>query len=274
MMLHPGIIKTDTYHQLLKSETFQSMEKFNDNFLEKYKNELNLYHSKWTNDSLHNWSRVWEYPFISEEIKKYLKTQPNAKILDAGSGLTFFSYMLKQLHPTVDVICTDYDPILVESYEKVNKKADKSVSFELGDLRKLSFEDASFDIIYCVSVLEHTDTYPEIVKNFKRLLKPGGILIITFDISLNSDTDISIEGAQRLVENLNQNLKPVYPEETISKDILAKNNVLTTNYVAKFDKRLLPWRSPWKNAIKNLINFRVPRSIFSLACYCQVYKKD
>ena len=54
-----------------------------------------------------------------------------------------------------------------------------------GMLQKLDMPNESLDVICCISVLEHTDNYGEIVREFARVLKRGGLLVLTFDLSLD-----------------------------------------------------------------------------------------
>jgi ubiquinone/menaquinone biosynthesis C-methylase UbiE len=47
---------------------------------------------------------------------------------------------------------------------------------------RLPFPDASFDIYLSVSVIEHTHFKKEAIEEAARVIKPGGLLILTFDI--------------------------------------------------------------------------------------------
>ena len=46
--------------------------------------------------------------------------------------------------------------------------------------RNLPFEDASFDCVVCVDVVEHLPTPGHFVAEFRRVLKPGGQLLLSF----------------------------------------------------------------------------------------------
>jgi len=46
------------------------------------------------------------------------------------------------------------------------------------DIHDLQFEDATFDIAVCISILEHVDNPAQAVSELKRVLKPGGLLWI------------------------------------------------------------------------------------------------
>jgi ubiquinone/menaquinone biosynthesis C-methylase UbiE len=46
-------------------------------------------------------------------------------------------------------------------------------------LEKLPFQEAAFDAVLCTQVLEHMEWPREVVKEFYRVLKPGGKLFLT-----------------------------------------------------------------------------------------------
>lgn len=55
------------------------------------------------------------------------------------------------------------------------------VKFSQGDLAHMSkFTDASFDVVSSDAVFEHLKNLPEVLKEFYRILRPGGVLYATF----------------------------------------------------------------------------------------------
>jgi 2-polyprenyl-3-methyl-5-hydroxy-6-metoxy-1,4-benzoquinol methylase len=48
----------------------------------------------------------------------------------------------------------------------------------VGDLRSVQLPDSGYDVIYCSYVLEHITGAEGVLGNFKKWLKPGGIIII------------------------------------------------------------------------------------------------
>jgi len=49
----------------------------------------------------------------------------------------------------------------------------------VGDAQDLSFENSSFDVIVCSEVFEHVKDPRKAALEFKRVLKPGGLLLLT-----------------------------------------------------------------------------------------------
>jgi len=56
-----------------------------------------------------------------------------------------------------------------------------SIRYETGDFMHTTFEDASFQAITSISVIEHGFDGPSLLKEISRLLKPSGYFIASFD---------------------------------------------------------------------------------------------
>ena len=98
--LEPGFIQIKDYYELWKDNFFLEMEKFSNEFITKNSDNLNYYSQKWVIDPFHQWARQWEYPFVYNQIQRYVSELPNnlknyeLNILDAGSGITFFPFFI------------------------------------------------------------------------------------------------------------------------------------------------------------------------------------
>ena len=55
-------------------------------------------------------------------------------------------------------------------------KNGNSYSFSVQDIRAISFEDNSFDMVICSEVLEHVPNFEKVIKECYRILKPGGVI--------------------------------------------------------------------------------------------------
>lgn len=99
-----------------------------------------------------------------------------AKILDAGCGDGRFLGVLRE-RGFINLYGTDYSERAVSFARLLLPEAAMSVA----DLTALSYEDNFFDAIFMIETLEHIipESIPVIISNFKRVLKPGGKLIIT-----------------------------------------------------------------------------------------------
>lgn len=275
-----GIPLIKDYDRLLGTVLFKDMEEYSHHFLSKNDSALESYGRKWTRDPLHQWSRQWEYPYVFSKINNYLNSAARAsggtttKILDAGSGATFFPFCLASNMVDSQVVCIDQDRTLPDIYASLHPPTDGKVKFELGSLHQLPFDDGEFDVVYCISVLEHTNNYQEIINEFRRVTKQGGILIVTFDISIDGNADIPPAGAKKLIAAIHSRFQPCE-----SVDYLAllenpyQNNILSTRYISQVNKMLLPWRYPRLTALKSLRKLKIPKSLLlNLTVCCCIFK--
>ena len=173
---------------------------------------------KWPRDPLHTWSRVWEYPYVFYHLKSRRKDfEKNLPlVVDLGSGVTFFPFSVARLG--YEVICVDIDPIcekdLTKAVQCIQHEPGK-VDFRLSDGMTLPLTNGEADIIYCVSVLEHIPTFEQTISEMARVLKPGGLLLLTIDLDLRGDSEIGVEKYGTLIKILRHYFKEYYPDCTI-----------------------------------------------------------
>jgi len=274
MEFNEGFVLTSNYQQLLETPEFSDLESYSDVFLESHKDILLQYGRKWVFDPLHQWSRQWEYPYVFSRINQYLQATENVRVLDAGSGLTFFPFMVSDKIPNTTITCCDYDINLKKLYDKIENK---NVSFSSTDLRALPFEDNFFDVVYCVSVLEHTRDYLEILEGIYRVLKNDGILIISLDISIDGKSEINFSDFQKLIAGIPKGFTSV-DSEKFSKFLSCEQlppGIISTLHFNKANYSLLPWKFPILYSIFHSIKKgRIPDfKLLNLTCACLSFTK-
>lgn len=165
----------------------------------------------WPLRPLYEWSRRVEYPFVVSELPQ----KKRLRVLDAGSGVTFFPIYLAQV-PGMYVECLDREQSYVERMEQTCNLLGLSwsIPFHLGDLTKeLPFNDGSFDVVLCISVLEHLPVVRQLeaVNELWRLVAPRGKLILTFDVCLAGDEDggISLPEVEYFLSKLAELVGPL-----------------------------------------------------------------
>jgi SAM-dependent methyltransferase len=173
---------------------------------------------KWPRDPLHAWSRIWEYPYVYHHLARLLSQANTAPLraVDVGSGVTFFPFSLARLG--YHVTCTDIDPIcerdLPQAVSRVPHQPG-TIDFKLSDGSTLPFADGEIDVVYCISVLEHVPEFTRLVREIRRILRPGGLFVLTVDIDLWGDGEIGPTLHRRLVSSLKDHFREALPDTTI-----------------------------------------------------------
>ncbi|WP_416867260.1 MAG: class I SAM-dependent methyltransferase [Imperialibacter sp.] len=174
----------------------QELLTINEKYLLPDHHEINLARFGWWKDAgiapSYYGARFWEYPFalIAADLEQGLKCA------DVGCGTTPFTAFLADKVGAKNV--TGYDPDLVESSSDERHSAfgvrrqflDKiGINFAQDDLLNLSAPNDYFDRVFCISVLEHIDDFETQVRGLNemvRVLKPGGRLILTMDVGIDT----------------------------------------------------------------------------------------
>lgn len=125
---------------------------------------------------------------IFAEIEPMIK--PGVRILDYGAGKGHMSQRIgdcadsKGMDPTTCIYPCEIVPEIFE-YEKV----------ECGRIdtnAKIPFEDEFFDVVCAIEVMEHTFRPYDLIKEAYRVLKPGGVLIISVPNLMHISARISL----------------------------------------------------------------------------------
>ncbi|HEY3249791.1 MAG TPA: class I SAM-dependent methyltransferase [Ignavibacteria bacterium] len=142
-----------------------------DKFVKKNKGDLNdLYY---TSSIEHNEN--------INKIFKILSDDPDAIILDAGCGVGNFIIPLSYKCKFVYGIDISKESIKLCN-ERIMEKKIKNVVLKVSSVLKIPLESHCIDKILCLSVFHYLDYHQIelVIKEFKRILKKDGILIVNF----------------------------------------------------------------------------------------------
>lgn len=96
-------------------------------------------------------------------------------LLNAGCGTGEFNYYLRdRFEESYGIDINEAD---ITTAREVS--AGSGIQFDTGDVEHLSFSDGFFDAIICVDVLEHVEHPDNVLAELRRVLKPGGQLVVT-----------------------------------------------------------------------------------------------
>jgi len=264
MHLRTGIPLLTELDAHLSSDEYRRHVEFNRSFLEKNDAAMSQYGKLWAKDTFRLWSRRWEYPFVTQRVIEFAQQQQQQqgdgpfRLLDAGSGVTYFPYFVRAALPQAEITCFDSNDSYPPMFAAVNQTMDETkVKFQEGWLQKLPFDDKSFDAVCCISVLEHTSNYGEILDEFARVLRPGGLLVITFDLSLDGRFELPRAVAADLLTGLARKFNTPsgvdLQKELARMEDPDREAILTTDFIRKTQPDLLPWKHPMLKAAHDLV---------------------
>jgi SAM-dependent methyltransferase len=112
-------------------------------------------------------------------LRRLLPALPGPEVLNAGAGAG--SLTLKLVERGLRVTSTDHSPELCEwtrTALRARGAADANPVL-VGDLQRIDLPDAAFDGAVCAEVLEHLDDDAAALGELHRVLRPGGVLLVT-----------------------------------------------------------------------------------------------
>ena len=148
------------YKKLSLKEFDKAAEKFDDN-----------------DPSVYNMCRK-DYPDVVAEAMK----EPFSDLLDAGCGTGAMLGMFKKDYPDKHYTGVDLSEKMIET---AKKKGLAGVRFVAGDCENFPFPDNSFDVVTCSMSFHHYPDPEQFFISLKRVLRPGGRLILR-DMASNS----------------------------------------------------------------------------------------
>ena len=112
-----------------------------------------------------------------ERVLELLPDGNGKKILDLASGPGIMIEGLRAKGYTVT--CVDAAPGMIEIAKRVAGN-DPAVTCEVGDAYSLRFPDNTFDVVTAMGLIEYLTDENKYLDEMRRILKPGGIFIITY----------------------------------------------------------------------------------------------
>ncbi len=115
-----------------------------------------------------------------ETVLEILDKEDRGKVLDIPAGTGALSLKLKEMG--FNVYCCDINE---DNFEL------KGLPFKKGDMNKrLPYDGGTFDYVVCLEGIEHTENPFNAMREFARMLRKGGKLILSFPNYLNIEKRI------------------------------------------------------------------------------------
>ncbi len=115
--------------------------------------------------------------------------EPGLKVLDFGCGPGTISIGLAEAVAPAEVHGIDMEPSQIDLAKMFAARYGlDNLTFHVGDVTALPFDDDEFDVAYCHNVLMHVPDTQAVLGEVKRVLKPGGLIASREMISESSFT--------------------------------------------------------------------------------------
>lgn len=120
---------------------------------------------------------AWPIRFIERErlaiIRRMVGPHRGLDVVEIGSG---GGHVLR-MFPEARLTAVDVSSVFLDTARRNLRGYD--ARFLKGELSSLALPSASFDRVICTEVLEHTEDPAAILAEIRRILRPGGLAVIT-----------------------------------------------------------------------------------------------
>ena len=119
--------------------------------------------------------KYWQIP---EEIATRMGVEPGDIVLEIGPGKGTYTKAVANLtEPNGKVFTIDIQQPVLDRLEKILEEEKITNIFpKLDNAYNLSFKDNYFDVIFAIACLPEIPKPVDVLKEFKRVLKPGGTI--------------------------------------------------------------------------------------------------
>ena len=117
---------------------------------------------------------------LADRVREFLPLRGDERALDAGAGAGALAFALAPL--VREVVAVELVPELIE---RGRPKAPQNVTFIEGDITKLDFERASFDLTGTLRTLHHVSRPELVIAELTRVTRPGGTMLVVDQIAPN-----------------------------------------------------------------------------------------
>lgn len=113
---------------------------------------------------------------ILSEMQPYVKLSEGYKVLDAGCGPSGIYMSLSEYKvEAIDPLLNKYQHLEVFVPEQYPWTSFRTLPIEALD------EQAKYDVVFCMNAINHVNDLERCYQNLLRVLKPGGILVLSTD---------------------------------------------------------------------------------------------
>jgi demethylmenaquinone methyltransferase/2-methoxy-6-polyprenyl-1,4-benzoquinol methylase len=131
-----------------------------------------------------SWDEAHARPQEQEKLRRFavhFRLRPGERVLDAGCGSgRLIPLVLQAVGAGGSLVELDFAPGMVDLAR--GKAEDERVQFIVGDVHQLPFPDGRFDRVIALALLPHLDDPGMALREFHRVLRPDGMLVIAHQL--------------------------------------------------------------------------------------------
>ena len=198
------------------------------------------------------------YPDTGALLHTLARSCGAKRILEIGTAIGYSTlWMATALPADGALISMEYDGA------RAARARDHFAAAGLGDRISVIVGDATrflhkvsgpFDLIFQDS---DEKLYEPMLDRLIELLRPGGLLVLTFDLSLDGKFELPKNGAAELLTALSNKFNvpaDIHLHQELNRmDDPARERILTTDYIRDTQPDLLPWKHPTLKAVHDLV---------------------
>jgi ubiquinone/menaquinone biosynthesis C-methylase UbiE len=149
--------------------------------------------------------------YIGEKMVRQHKTETNwsleimniqkgDRILELGCGAGYAIKLISEKDLAEEIVGLDISPTIIRSARIRNKKAfnEKRVKLVQGNFNKLPFHSENFNTVFSIQTIYFWSDIATTLSEIFRVLKPKGVVILTFS---DGKEDETWEGIRGITEN-------------------------------------------------------------------------
>ncbi len=131
-------------------------------------------------DGVKGYIREYEQMYLADPIMKAIAPQPDPLVLDVATGTGRLPLALNQ-HRAFEgfVIGVDLSREMLRYASRNIHPYDERAAFIWCPAEQLPFPDDCFDVVTCLEALEFMTQPEAVLRELARVLRPGGVLLIT-----------------------------------------------------------------------------------------------
>ncbi|MFN3596983.1 MAG: methyltransferase domain-containing protein [Rubricoccaceae bacterium] len=153
--------------------------------------------------------RAW---YVRRALRRIARAHPPGepfRVLDAGTGFGQYAYWLVSRFPEAEVLAVDVKRDYLERAAAFMARTPYRyrVRFAEQDLTAPMAAEAAFDLCLSVDVMEHIEDDRAVFRNFARVLRPGGHVVINTP-SDQGGSDAAHEGESFIGEHVRDGYAP------------------------------------------------------------------